>query len=75
MRRKSKSATRAAKILTDKNSSKTQKEFAGSTLSQTNTNKKPSENIKAKAKGVIKSNKYNKTTKELAFDALSKNNK
>jgi len=68
-------ASKAAKILTDPNASKIQKELAGSAMSQANTGNQTGAEMETKASKVLKSIKYSKETKEIAATVLSQANK
>lgn len=68
-------ASKAAKILSDKNSSATAKKLAGSALSQSNSDKQTGSELEDFASKVLKSPKYNDDTKSLAGSVLSQSNK
>lgn len=65
----------ASNILKDKNSSKIQKELAGSALSQSKPKNQTGSKMEDVASKVLKSDKYNDTTKTLAGSILSQSNK
>ncbi|WP_345972797.1 hypothetical protein [Sulfurimonas diazotrophicus] len=64
-------ASTAGKVMSNPNSSKTQRSLAASALSQTGNNKTTSESMETKASKVMQSNKYSKETKGLAASVLS----
>jgi hypothetical protein len=68
-------ASKAAKILTDPNASKTAKKLAGSALAQKSTSKQTGSQMEDFASKVLQSDKYSKDTKELAGSVLSQSNK
>lgn len=68
-------ASMAAKALSDPNSSKIQKELAGSALAQHSTGKETGAEMETKASNVLKSKKYSEETKGLAASVLSQSNK
>lgn len=68
-------ASLASSTLTDKNSSKTAKELAGSVLSQVNKSNQTSKDVESKASKVLQSAKYSESTKKLAGSLLSQSNK
>lgn len=70
-----KMASKAAKKLTDPNSSKIQKELAGSVLAQYATGKETGAEMESKASEVLRSDKYNDETKGLAASLVSQSNK
>lgn len=65
----------AAKILSDKNSSKTARSLAGSALSQSEKGKQTGAEMENLASTVLKSLKYNRTTQTLAGSVLAQANK
>ena len=65
----------AVKVLRDDNASAIQKQLAGSALSQIKSNNQTGVAIETKASEVLKSNRYNETTKSLAASVLSQSNK
>jgi len=67
-------ASLAWKIMQDKNSSKIQRELAGSALSQFWSKKVSSEEMEAKAQKVLLSDKYSDETKSLAGSVFSQSN-
>lgn len=67
-------ASLAWKIMQDKNSSKIQRELAGSALSQYNSKWVTSEEMEKKAQKVLLSDKYSDETKSLAGSVLSQSN-
>ena len=68
-------ASHAAKVLSDKNSSKTAKSLAASALSQSNNPKQTGTQMEDLASTVMNSSKYNSETKSLAGSVLSQSNK
>ena len=68
-------ASKASKVLTDPNSSKTAKKLAGSALAQKGTSKQTGADMEDLASKVLKSSKYSDDTKELAGSVLSQSNK
>lgn len=74
-RTSSKVASMAAKVLRDANSSKIQKELAGSALSQKSQSHQTGAEMEDKASMVLKSSKYNSQTKKLAGSVLAQSNK
>lgn len=70
-----KKASDAAKVLSDPNASKIQKELAGSVLAQSKTDKVTSKEMEQKASDVLKSDKYSYKTKSLAGSVLSQSDK
>lgn len=70
-----KTVAKAAKVLTNKNSSSIQKSLAGSALSQANKGKQTGAQMETKASNVLRSSKYSQTTKSLAASVLSQANK
>lgn len=74
-RSSSKLASDAAKILNDKNASKTQRSLAGGVLSQRDPSKQTGAAMEDKASRVLQSEKYSDTTKSLDASLLSQSNK
>lgn len=68
-------ASLAALTLSDPNASKIAKQLAGSALSQKNPSNETGKTMETKASNVLKSDKYNDSTKELAASILSQANK
>ena len=68
-------ASKAAKILTDKNTSTIQRSLAGSVLSQCDDIKQTGGDMEGKASRVLLSDKYSDTTKSLAASIVSQSNK
>ena len=64
-------ASAAAKIMGDNGSSKIQRQLAGSALAQKGNSKETSERMEGLASMVMKSDKYNVTTKSLAASVMS----
>ena len=71
----SKVTSQAAKILGDKNSSKTAKSLAASALAQSGNKKQTGEEMEDLASTVLNSDKFNSKTKSLAGSVLSPSNK
>lgn len=65
----------ASEVLRNDNSSKIQRQLAGSVLSQFSTNNQTGSKIEDIAARALASDKYNRTTKTLAGSALSQSNK
>lgn len=65
----------AAQVLNNPNSSKIQKQLAGSALSQSGTKNSTGSKMETTASNALTSNKYNSTTKKLAGSVLSQSNK
>lgn len=65
----------AAQTLNSSNSSKIQKQLAGSALSQSGTKNHTGSKMESVASQVLNSNKYNSTTKTLAGSVLSQSKK
>jgi hypothetical protein len=65
----------ASQVLRDKNSSDIQRSFAGSALSQRNTQNQTGAKMEDKASQALTSEKYNDITKILAASILSQSNK
>jgi len=65
----------AAQILTDKTSSATAKQLAGSALSQSQKGNQTGKAIEELASKVLQSEKYSNDTKSLAASVLSQSNK
>ncbi len=65
----------ASKVLRNPQSSNIQKKLAGSTLSQTSTNKQTGGTMETIASKVLSGDKYSSTTKTLAGSVLSQSNK
>lgn len=70
----SKVATLAWKIMQNPNSSKIQRELAGSALAQFHSWKESSERMEQKAQKVLLSDKYSTETKSLAGSVFSQSN-
>lgn len=68
-------SSKAAKILSDTNSSQIQRKLAASALSQSNTNKQTGKDMEDIASKVLQSPKYNNDTKTLAASVLSQSDK
>ena len=68
-------ASKAAKALGDKNTSKIQKSLAASVLSQRSTSKQTGANMEEVASRVLQSYKYSDETKSFAASVLSQANK
>ena len=68
-------ASKAAKTLTNTNSSQTAKKLAASALSQKSRSKQTGAELEDLASKVLKSTKYNSDTKEFAASVLSQSNK
>lgn len=68
-------ASKAAKILTNPNASKTAKKLAGSALSQVNGKNQTGAEMEDLASRVLDSSKYNDETKTFAGSVLSQSNK
>ena len=68
-------ASQAAQILRDPSASAISKQFAGSVLSQCNTDNQTSAEMETKASEVLRSSKYSDATKSLAASVLSQSNK
>lgn len=68
-------ASKAAKVLQDKNSSEIQKKLAGSVLSQVDPAKQTGAEMESIASKVIQSPKYSEDTKSLAGSVLSQSDK
>lgn len=68
-------ASKAAKIIQNKNESRIKKTLAASILSQSSNLKQTGEELETIASNVLKSNKYSAETKTLAASALSQSNK
>lgn len=68
-------ASTAAKVMSNNNSSKIQRQLAGSALSQRGNAKETSERMEELASKVMQSDKYNADTKSLAASVLSQSTK
>ncbi|RII26760.1 MAG: hypothetical protein CXR31_10155 [Geobacter sp.] len=68
-------ATKAAKILADKNASAVAKSLAASVVAQANSGKQTGAELEDRASKVLQSDKYSDSTKELAASVLSQSNK
>ena len=68
-------ASKAAKILSDNDSSATAKKLAGSALSQYNSDKQTGSELEDLASKVLNSSKYSDETKSLAGSVLSQSDK
>ncbi len=68
-------ASKAARELTDPNTSKIRKSLAGSALAQKGTGKQTGSEMEDIASRVLQSEKYSDDTKELAGSVLSQSNK
>ena len=68
-------ASRAAKILQDKNASSIAKQLAGSALAQKGNSKQTGSEMEDKASKMLQSSKYSAKTKELAGSVLAQSNK
>lgn len=68
-------ASFAFEVLRDENSSKIQKELAGSALAQHKTGKQTGSEMEEKAAKVLQSEKYSEKTKSLAGTVLSQSAK
>jgi hypothetical protein len=68
-------ASKAAKVMTDKNASQIAKSLAASVVSQANTGKQTGAGLEDRASKVLKSEKYSDETKSLAASILSQSNK
>lgn len=67
-------ASKAGKILSVPNSSKIQKELAGSALAQARTSKETGKEMETKASAVLRSSKYSDETKGLAASLVAQSN-
>lgn len=67
-------ASKAAKALTDKGTSKIQKSLAASVLSQRSAQKQTGANMEDVASKVLQSSKYSDETKSFAASVLSQSN-
>lgn len=67
-------ASKAAKALGDKNTSKIQKSLAASVLSQRSSSKQTGATMEEVASRVLQSNKYSDETKSFAASVLSQSN-
>jgi hypothetical protein len=65
----------AASVLSDPNSSKIQKQLAGSALSQAQSSKQTGSQVEEIASKALSSHKYSSTTKSLAGSVLAQSNK
>lgn len=65
----------ASEVLRDPSSSAIQKKLAGSALAQTHSSKQTGNEMESEASRVLKSDKYNDTTKTLAASLVSQSNK
>lgn len=65
----------ASEVLRDPDSSKIQKQLAGSVLTQTNTDKVTSGELESQASKVLTSDHYAEKTKSLAGSVLSQTSK
>lgn len=68
-------ASTAGKVMSNKGSSKIQRQLAGSALAQKGNSKETSERMEAVASKVMKSDKYSAATKSLAGSVLSQSTK
>jgi hypothetical protein len=68
-------ASTAAKVMSSTNSSKIQRQLAGSALAQKGNSKETSERMETVASKVMKSDKYSVETKSLAASVLSQSTK
>ena len=64
-------ASLAGSVLNDPNSSKVQRQLAGSVISQSRTERTTGSELESVASKVLQSEKYNDTTKTLAGSVLS----
>ncbi|HCG9752643.1 TPA: hypothetical protein NKQ52_005076 [Vibrio parahaemolyticus] len=68
-------ASKAAKVLSDPNTSKIQKSLAASAMAQADKSKQTGKEMEQKASKVLQSEKYSDETKEFAASVLSQSNK
>ena len=68
-------ASKAAKVLSEPNSSKIQKSLAASAMAQADKSKQTGKDMESKAAKVLQSDKYSNTTKEFAASVLAQSNK
>lgn len=68
-------ASHAGKILQDPNASAIQRSLAASVIAQRGTSSQTGSDMETKASNVMKSDKYNSDTKELAASLVSQSNR